>query len=1015
MLNYKESDSKTTNKNLFKWLLVILFVWFLPSSIFWTSLYLYISEDCERKDISTLDTIENKLEEIAHDSTRTRYFQDRFSKLFLSLKGMPINIPNLQRILDGFTGTFPKDMLSIYIFNGNLEIVKTKGASIEFEKFLKLASSSPDDQTITEDHLKEIGQKLPEPYLIIKLVREQKNKAIELGNPDKYSLCFFDYDNKINSQNIGGLLIFVHYNKLNNKDILSETIQKDLKENYGFIDAKDSLLPKILQNSLINDEFIKGYYKQNPTNRFRRHSKLVCIKRLSEYCILVGAKNINHPAWSLFLCIGLIFIISSWFFFKTTYQAFVNQPDKGLNLRSRIIWLFTICYILPIIVGAILASQYLIELKSYLLTNEVQKNYKRLSEIDSGFSRYVTSKLIEYRNINKDLTANVENRDYIIDKLKQMCYDSVIDSAHLISSDSTLLLTSALVSSEVRRHRDKSPKEKQEIYESWFNRGAILTHIHRNYLYNNENAHLYPDDSQKTEAHKAFMKVFSSTSSSAMDYYNQSNNILTQRASSKTNLIVGAIVESHSLGLFKAAKTNIARFTQLEAIKEKILAYLDIIPGPSGEAWYSYVTLTNLDCLERMYLDEIFHDIKIRNSRINRVFSDEDIRAISAHPFATCFPTINEYQIFATTLKQSENDSKTFTHEMTLNGEKCFVSVLRGSYLRQYLLLKIIKEKDINKIYKKQVNTVILIFIIIMVMGLALARIMTKYMIIPITDSINGVKAFGNKNYDYRIKVRSNNELGIISQSFNETASKLEKLDINKEINKYLNYDKELRCGSYFVHTANTNLNLVPSDMFECLPLKAGTYALLSASVSGNDTESAHILTMLKTAFITLMPYYTNNPELMMAKLDKLFEPYKKNQHIINCFIGILDPTNDVILCTNAGQPYPLLFDTKRKASETVNLPSTSLGLGSKSDTSYGKHEISLRYKIMVLYTHGAIDTTNNNGEELGKDNLVKIVNKNLNSDGVNYSEAILKEINDYSVNLPWKEDITIITIRNRF
>ncbi|MBQ3644024.1 MAG: hypothetical protein II961_05455 [Candidatus Riflebacteria bacterium] len=188
MLNLRESDRKITNKNLFKWLLVVLFVWFLPSSIFWTSLYLYISEDCERKDANSLKIIENKLEDIAHDSARTRYFQDRFSKLFMSLKGIPINITNLQRIIDGFTGKYPKDAMSIYIFNGKLEIIKTKGASQEFEKFLKLASSSPDDQTITEDHLKDIGQKIPEPSLIIKLVREQKNKAIELGNPDKYSL-----------------------------------------------------------------------------------------------------------------------------------------------------------------------------------------------------------------------------------------------------------------------------------------------------------------------------------------------------------------------------------------------------------------------------------------------------------------------------------------------------------------------------------------------------------------------------------------------------------------------------------------------------------------------------------------------------------------------------------------------------------------------------------------------------------------------------------------------------------
>ena len=1002
------------NKNLFKWLLIVIFVWAFPSSIIWTSLYLYIAEDCERKDIHSFNQIERRLEEIAHDSSRTRFFENNFSELFKSLKGNPINSAFLQRVIDGFTNAYPKNMLSVYFFNGKLEIIKTKDAAKEFELFLKLASSSPDEKTITEEQIQELGNKIPEPSLILKLVRAQKGKAIELGNPDRFSLCYFDYDSQISNQSVGGVLIFVHYNELSNKIILSKQIPDNQKNNYGFIDQNYIRLPYILKDTRINEDFIKAYYKMNPTNRFRRYSKLVCMKRLSEHCIIVGAEDINQPSWPLFIGIALLFLIFSFIFFKVTYTAFVSQPNKGMNLRMRIIWLFIICYILPIIVAAILASQYLIELKSYILANEEQKNYKRLSEIDSGFSRFITSKLIEYRRINEELTENVENFGYIKDKFTQMCNDSLIDSAHLISSDSRLLFSSALVSSEVRRHKDKPLKEKQEIYESWFNRGAILTQMHRNYIFNEKDAIYFPTESQRTEAHKAFIKVFSSTSASSMDYYNQSKNIITSSFKNKSNLIVNAIVESHSMGLFQAAKTNISRFTNLEAIKEKILAYLDVIPGPSGEAWYGYVTLTNLDCLERMYLDDIFHDIKVRNNRINRVFSDEDIRAVSAHPYATCFPSINEYQTFNSTLKQSENDSKSFTHEMTLKGEKCFVSVLKGSYLKHYVLLKIIKEKDIELIYKKQVNTVILIFIIIMIMGLALARLMTKNLVLPITDSINGVKAFGCKNYDFRIKIRSNNEFGTISKSFNDTAEMLKQLNINKELSQYLPWEKDIKCGTYILYPSNISSNLVPNDFFDCLPLKQGTYAIISASISGNDRESAHLMTMLKAAFLTIMPLYTQNPEIALSKLAKQFEQYINNQHIINCFIGILDPTNDAIICSNAGQPNPILYDTKREASEFINLPSTSLGFNSGSNTSYAKHEISLRHKILVLYSHGAIDSVDSTGEEFGKDRLISTVTEKLVTGASNPSEEILKSVNEYSLNLPWREDISFITIQTR-
>ena len=171
MSNNGNINQAFKNRNLFKWLLIILFVWAFPSSIIWTSLYLYLNEDCERKDIRSFNQIERKLEEIAHDSSRTRFFENNFQELFKSLKGHPINSSFLQKVIDGFTNGYPKNMLSVYVFNGKMEIIKTKDAPKEFELFLKLASSSPDNETITEEQIREIGKRIPEPALILKLVR----------------------------------------------------------------------------------------------------------------------------------------------------------------------------------------------------------------------------------------------------------------------------------------------------------------------------------------------------------------------------------------------------------------------------------------------------------------------------------------------------------------------------------------------------------------------------------------------------------------------------------------------------------------------------------------------------------------------------------------------------------------------------------------------------------------------------------------------------------------------------
>lgn len=1003
---------KTNNEDLFKWFFIIILVWLIPSTLLWTGLYLFIAESCDRKDVNTLNKIETELENIAYDSSRERFFQKNFSDLFDSLKGTPWNpISNLQNHLDNIIKNYPKNSIDIYLFNGEGKILPTKGACEEYNEFLRLATMEFNNEAITEEHTRKIGKIIPNPILILKKVRDQKDRAIELGNPDRYSLCYFNYET-VKQQSIGGILIFVHYNNFKDEFILSKTIPNNKKSNFGYIAYPESHLPNTLKNTEINVNYLNGYYKLNATNRFRRYSKLVCIKRLREQCLLIGAETINQPSWMLFIISGIIFFIVSSFFFKLTYKTFVTRTTQSLNTRQRIIWLYAVCFILPLIVGIIISSQYLMELKNSLLSEEEQKNYKRLSEIDSGFSRFTTSKLIEYRKRNEEFTKDVDKPEKIIDKLKELCSDNLFDSVHLISSESKVLLSSSLVSAEVRRHKDESKAEQDLVFNTWLDRHALITPIHMKNLYDGNNAPLFPSEQEKTESHKAFIKVFSSTSVNTIDYYNQSKNITSPIKNKATNLIIGAIIDSQSMGLFEAVKSNISKFTPLEAMKEKILAYLDIIPGKTGEAWYEYLILTNLDTLERFYLSEIFHDIKVRNSRVNRVFPEEDIRAISLYPFATCFPTITEYKNFEQTIKQSVNDSKTFTHSMKINNENCYISVLRCSYLRHYLLLKIFKEKEIENIYQKQFNTIIAVFIIILLMGLAFTRLITKNLIVPITNIVNGVNALANKDYNYNININSKNEFGIIANAFNETASTLKKLKIKDITDKYFPLDNEFRCGSYLVHTSRVSSNLAPSDYFDCLQLKQGTYAFISANFSGNDSESTHLMTMLKTAFITLMPNFPNNPETVMSKLDKIFEPYIKSKHIISCFIGLLDPTNESIVCTNAGQPYPILFDVRRKWQEFINLPSTYLGFGQSTNKSYRKHEINLRHKILVLYSHRATDITNKKSEDYGE-KFIEIVGNSLRNDNPNPAESIVKQINKNSSHFPWTEDIFVITIQN--
>jgi signal transduction histidine kinase len=86
----------------------------------------------------------------------------------------------------------------------------------------------------------------------------------------------------------------------------------------------------------------------------------------------------------------------------------------------------------------------------------------------------------------------------------------------------------------------------------------------------------------------------------------------------------------------------------------------------------------------------------------------------------------------------------------------------------------------------------------------------------PILDILRGTIAFGRGNLDYRIPVRTNDEIGALAQSFNEMAESIkEKMDVQRDRNLLSNVLGNIGC---FVRIVDPKVNRV---FFQNEPLQA--------------------------------------------------------------------------------------------------------------------------------------------------------------------------------------------------
>jgi serine phosphatase RsbU (regulator of sigma subunit) len=996
------------NKTL-RWFIFLFFAWILPSIIFWSGITVFVSEEGERDHELIKELASNDLSSLVYDATPTRYLQLKLSNFYKQLRGFKIDASAFEKIIRDFQNTFPKDSMEIYVFDGNSDICKIMGAKPEHKVFFDLINKDfltvEGNNNLLRKQISALAQLFPAPELLLNASINKPDTVIVLGNPNRYSYCYWNMDKSIKSKFAAGILIFIHEESFSIANIVHEVLQEKSKENFGFFSEGEARLPGLIKDiplpSIINQ------FSQNPTNSFLMDDRVINVEMVDGDIHIISAFEKPSPPTFLLILVSVAYLIATIIFLRITYAIFKKNEIYHHNIKHRLIALFTLCYCLPLVSALFLTTQYLYRFNHRSMLEERINNYRILSEVDKGFDRFITGQLMELRRQTAELNENYKDPNYIINHLDNYYQSFKCDSIHLISSQSKVLYTTDFVGAEIRKHAHLPLKEKEKIYESWKARNASTRSLHREVLFENKKLGNIANLKASRSEIKNFKKLFTSTALSAMDFHNNSHGILGTIKRDTSSLLIDTIIENTSFALFHSAHTNISRFTTMQTIDQISLGYLDIIANPENqEAWYCYGALIDLATLEYEYLNEIF-------SNLDKHPHLEGLVAVSNAPFATNFPKANEFKNFEEIIKRSEGDTKTFTHQMTINGAKTHIETLRCSFLQHYLLLKTTNIDKAEAIFERNLFITAILFSGFIFAGFILALLLVRLIIRPIEDLIKGIKEYSNQNYSHKIPVYAGNDFGILANASNHAAALANELKIEQEIKKLLYPDSDINCGSYILEVGNQSSRAVPSDFYDFISLKQGQLAFIMAKIPHNNLASALNLAKIKTSFRLLASKYPKNPEKILEEMNRaIITQSIDSKPIITCIVGIVDPTNDNITLANASYTYPITISHDSKNIKFVRLPSSPLG--QNLETTFVSKQCIANNQTFILYSEGVTALTAKNGEPLGHEAFLQIINEGYKKQNRLVPAEMLKMLAQQTTSLPWEDDITLLTIQTR-
>lgn len=334
--------------------------------------------------------------------------------------------------------------------------------------------------------------------------------------------------------------------------------------------------------------------------------------------------------------------------------------------------------------------------------------------------------------------------------------------------------------------------------------------------------------------------------------------------------------------------------------------------------------------------------------------------------------------------------------------------------------LKSIDDK-MNSLYKQVLAVIAILIIIHIIIGFAMNFIIVR----PLMILKGKTDEFSKGNFNARVNVKGNDELSLVSATFNSMAESVESFigklrTQNDLINMELDVAAQVQNGIYpqlrddelfSISVYNNPLEKVSGDFHDFIKLAGYRCGFFIADVSGHGVPAA-LITMKIKDLITVTSSNFNEPSILLKFFNTSFADLmdKFSSYFTAAYL-ILDQTKGILSYSSAGHPDTIIV---RKNGTVENLKAEGFVIGVSKEmsdtfktftTPVGKGD------LIVLYTDGITESRNKSGVFFGDSKFTSVLKSCAGLNSNLALEEITAALKDFTVETERKDDETLIII----
>jgi sigma-B regulation protein RsbU (phosphoserine phosphatase) len=316
----------------------------------------------------------------------------------------------------------------------------------------------------------------------------------------------------------------------------------------------------------------------------------------------------------------------------------------------------------------------------------------------------------------------------------------------------------------------------------------------------------------------------------------------------------------------------------------------------------------------------------------------------------------------------------------------------------------------------------LILFGIFFIMTHVLNRVGSRNITDPIKEIIHVLKRIRKGQFDERVQVVSNDEIGYTGDVINEMTEGLKERDLMKrslelamEVQQNLLPKENPRIKGLDIAGKSIYCDETGGDYYDFIKLKGSRHAniaIVVGDVSGHGIPSALLMATAR-AFIRQRAYLPGDLSQVISDVNRqIAGDVEESGQFMTLFYMLVDQDSRCLEWVRAGHEPGIFYDPERGLFDDLAGPGLVLGVNSEWNYVTNRKEGLKEGQIIVLGTDGIWEAQNPEGEMFGKEAIYSIIRENADAEANALLDAIIDSLDRFREGFNLQDDITLIVVK---